>query len=104
MWENIFTGENHDIVVDTKMLIRAEFGAGAVLITMGALLGKTNEAQLMTLAIVETFFYCLNEAISIEFLHISDIGGSMVIHTFGAMFGLACTKAFSNANAFKSPN
>lgn len=37
----------------------------------------------------EVFFYCLNEAILMNIFAVFDIGGSMVIHTFGAFFGLA---------------
>jgi len=41
------------------------------------------------MATIEMFFYCLNEAILIDIFKVMDIGGSMVIHTFGAFFGLS---------------
>lgn len=41
------------------------------------------------MATLEIFFYCINEAILIEIFKVFDIGGSMVIHTFGAFFGLS---------------
>lgn len=41
------------------------------------------------MATFEVFFYCINEAILIEILGIYDIGGSIVIHCFGAFFGLS---------------
>jgi ammonium transporter Rh len=39
-------------------------------------------------------FYAINEAVVINAFYITDIGGSMVIHTFGAYFGLAATLFF----------
>ena len=39
-------------------------------------------------AIVEAVMYSFNEEIGIQ-LSVSDIGGSMIIHMFGAFFGLA---------------
>jgi ammonium transporter Rh len=41
------------------------------------------------MATFEVFFYCLNEAILMDIFKVFDIGGSMVIHTFGAFFGLS---------------
>ena len=41
------------------------------------------------MATIEIFIYCLNEAILMDIFKALDIGGSMVIHTFGAYFGLS---------------
>jgi len=38
----------------------------------------------------------VNEAIGIKILKVTDIGGSMVIHTFGAYFGLAASFFFKS--------
>jgi len=70
-------------------LIYGDFAAGAVLITFGAILGKCTLFQLWAVATFEVFFYCMNEAICYNILGIYDIGGSIVIHTFGAFFGLS---------------
>jgi len=70
-------------------LIIADFGAAAVLITFGAVLGKCNAFQLLMLALIEVFFFSLNEAIGVSSLKAVDMGGSMYVHTFGAYFGLA---------------
>jgi ammonium transporter Rh len=45
---------------------------------------------------IEAFFYTMNEKLIYEHLLISDVGGSMVIHMFGAYFGLACSYFFHN--------
>ncbi|KAL7530933.1 hypothetical protein ACHAXR_003756, partial [Thalassiosira sp. AJA248-18] len=65
-----------------------DFAAAAVLISFGAILGKvTKPSQLIVIALLEIIFYAINEEIG-KLLHVSDIGGSMVIHAFGAYFGL----------------
>jgi ammonium transporter Rh len=90
-WINVFDNNwKNNISFDVGTLINADFAAGAVLITFGALLGKTTPLQMMLLAMIEPIFYSLNEEIGIK-LKVSDIGGSMVIHCFGAFFGLACS-------------
>jgi ammonium transporter Rh len=45
--------------------------------------------QLWVLATIQQVFYCLNSAIATEIFQAADIGGSMIIHTFGAYYGLA---------------
>ena len=37
---------------------------------------------------IEVVFYSINNAIGTNALFIADIGGSMTIHTFGAVFGM----------------
>jgi len=43
------------------------------------------------LASLELIFYGINESIGVVILKVTDIGGSMYIHTFGAYFGLAAS-------------
>ena len=99
----LFTGFWHNVVefyfepehkwkpiqITMKYLILGDFGAGAVLISFGAILGKCSIFQLWVMATFEMFFYCINEAIIVEIFKVMDIGGSMVIHTFGAFFGVS---------------
>jgi len=49
-----------------KSLILGDFGAGAVLITYGVLLGKVNARQMITIAFFESIFYGLAESICVE--------------------------------------
>ncbi|KAG7385776.1 hypothetical protein PHYBOEH_008902 [Phytophthora boehmeriae] len=76
-------------IIDVTTLINGDFAAGAVLITFGAVLGKITPTQLLWMTFFELIFYAINEYILIETLHVADPGGSMVIHAFGAFFGLA---------------
>jgi ammonium transporter Rh len=78
------------INLDIEKLIVADFGAATVLITFGALLGKCNLFQLWVIATIEVFIFMLNDTIIYKLWEVSDIGGSMVIHTYGAYFGLSC--------------
>lgn len=78
-------------------LITGDFAAGAVLISFGAVLGRTGPTQLLVMMILELIFYAFNEAFGAgEFLAI-DVGGSMFVHTFGAYFGLAVSFMIGNA-------
>jgi len=85
----IIDGFFEKINLNMVTLINADFCAAAVLISMGAVLGKTTFSQLFLLATFETIFYCLNAVILLQKLHIVDVGGSITIHMFGAYFGLA---------------
>jgi len=84
----------HKISLNIEELIKGDFGAGAVLITFGAILGKCSLEQLWMLATFEIFFYALNESICAGQLVAVDMGGSMYVHTFGAYFGLAASYFF----------
>ncbi|CAB3988163.1 ammonium transporter Rh type A-like [Paramuricea clavata] len=77
------------IKLNMKSLITADFSAAAVLITFGALLGKVSRLQLLIIAFIEILMFAVNEFILLEELKVADAGGSMVIHCFGAYFGLA---------------
>eukprot|EP00794_Sanderia_malayensis_P008262 gene8262-9145_t len=76
------------VKISVKSLITSDFTAGAVLITFGAVLGKTSRLQLLVIAIIEVIFFAMNETILVHYLYVADVGGSMVIHLFGAYFGL----------------
>eukprot|EP00112_Aurelia_sp_Birch-Aquarium-sp1_P003620 Seg1408.7 transcript_id=Seg1408.7/GoldUCD/mRNA.D3Y31 product="Ammonium transporter Rh type A" protein_id=Seg1408.7/GoldUCD/D3Y31 len=70
-------------------MITADFNAGAVLISFGAIIGKASRLQLIVMAIIESVIYAVNELILVHYIKVTDIGGSMIIHMFGAYFGLA---------------
>jgi len=80
---------------EIEELILAEFGAASLLIAAGAVLGRLKMFQYIILGLVFIPFYMLNEWIIIEdgFGIIkdgfADTGGSIVIHAYGALFGLA---------------
>ena len=99
-------GENVDgFRLTAYKLIDGDIATAVVLISFGALLGRTNPAQLLIICFFELIFWAINFYICVEYLGIVDVGGSIVVHTFGAYFGLAVSfiiKPPSNENDNKS--
>jgi len=89
------------IRVDIPALILGDFGAAVVLISFGALLGKVNLTQMWVLATFECLFYTLNEALCLGYFSACDMGGCIVVHTFGAYFGCAACYFFEREKATK---
>ena len=102
-WHIILAGDGwHKIKIDITSLVIGDFGAGAVLITFGAILGKVNAKQIMIVAFLEPIFWALAEAVCVVKFEAVDMGGSMFVHTFGAYFGLACAMAITNKEKEKA--
>ncbi|CAH3195186.1 unnamed protein product [Porites evermanni] len=95
-------GHSH-IELSIQSLVTAEFAAATVLITYGAVLGKVSRLQLLVIGVLEIIFYAINELIAVEFLKFSDAGGSIIIHAFGAYFGLALSRTLYTKKALDSP-
>jgi len=77
------------IPLNIVSLINGDFCAAAVLITYGAVLGKITPLQLVCVVFFEVIFYSIVQFIVFQIFQAVDMGGSMVIHAFGAYFGLA---------------
>jgi len=100
-WSQALVEETADwkkIKIDISSFVIGDFGAGTVLITFGAVLGKCSLVQLWCLATIEVIFYGLNMAVCAE-LGVVDVGGCMYVHMFGAYFGVAATYFFQNHKA-----
>ena len=101
VYEDIYVHPGHGfetrLEISIISMIKSLFTAAAVLISMGACLGKTTPTQLMVMAVFEIFFFAINETIVAGMLRAVDMGGSMVVHTFGAYFGLAVSRVISKA-------
>ena len=82
-------------------MITADFTSTAVLISYGAVIGKASRLQLFVMTIVECIIFALNENVINEFLRISDAGGTIVLHVFGAYFGLAVSLVLKNNKDLK---
>nr|BAE25570.1 unnamed protein product [Mus musculus] len=70
-------------------MINADFSTATVLISFGAVLGKTSPIQMLIMTILEIAVFAGNEYLVTELFEASDTGPSMTIHAFGAYFGLA---------------
>lgn len=90
-WHQTFEGEYQMIKLTMSTLINADYAAAVHLITFGVLLGRVSLPQLILIATIETFFWSFNEALMFKSFKLTDIGGSIVIHMFGAYFGLAAS-------------
>jgi len=91
--------------IDT--LILAEFAAASLLITAGAVLGRLKMQQYLIMGILFIPFYMFNEWIMLDSglglidkgLFV-DTGGSIVIHAFGALFGLGVAISMTTKNEY----
>jgi len=79
---------------EIEQFILAEFGAASLLIATGAVLGRIKMHQYLILGLLFIPFYMFNELVVIDdYFHfvgrVADTGGSIVIHAFGAIFGIS---------------
>ncbi len=91
-------------------LILAEFAAASLLIAAGAILGRLKMYQYILLGILFVPFYAINEWVLIgNGLNLipagafTDTGGSILIHAFGALFGLAVAFNMTTKKEFNTP-
>jgi len=93
---------------EIEQLILAEFGAASLLIAAGAILGRIRIYQYLILGLLFIPFYILNELIVIgDYFHfvgkVADTGGSIVIHAFGALFGIAAAISLTTKKDLEIP-
>jgi ammonium transporter Rh len=102
-WENVrhrvsgalAPGSFPAIPLDLDRMIDADYTVATVLISFGAVLGRLSAAQALHMAFWEALFATANVSIQ-RHLGVADAGGSMVIHVFGAAFGLAFALALGD--------
>ena len=95
-------------VSEIEQFIMAEFGAASLLIAAGAVLGRIKMYQYMLLGLLFIPFYVFNELVVIDdyfnFVgQIADTGGSIVIHAFGAIFGISAAISLSTKAQRETP-
>lgn len=97
-WNKVFAENLVWTYIDVSLwsLIKADYAAMAVLISFGAVVGRLSAQQLIVLAFFEVIFYSFNQAVAWQRYYVADVGGSMLIHTFGAYFGLAASAVLDN--------
>ena len=93
-----------------ERMILAEFGAASLLICAGAVLGRLKLYQYMILAVLFVPCYAFNEWLLLKgglglvtkgaFV---DTGGSIIIHAFGALFGIGVAYSMTTAKEFETP-
>lgn len=83
------TFDGRTLRITIESMLNADFASASVLISFGAVLGVTTPLQLIIMAICEIAIFASNEHLGLHIMEISDVGASMLVHTFGAYFGLA---------------
>uniref|UniRef100_A0A8D0GF21 Rh family B glycoprotein n=1 Tax=Sphenodon punctatus TaxID=8508 RepID=A0A8D0GF21_SPHPU len=106
-WSTLIQGflhsfHNGKIHVGIESMINADFCSGAILISFGAVLGKTSPVQLLLMTLLEVTLFGINEYILLSLIGAKDAGGSMTIHTFGAYFGLTVSRLLYRPHLNKS--
>ena len=98
-------GEAAELRMDR--LILAEFCAASILIATGAFLGRLKMSQYIIMALIFVPSYMLNEWIMLDNGmglipkgQLIDTGGSIVIHQFGAYFGLGVIVRMTTSEDF----
>jgi ammonium transporter Rh len=90
-------------------LILAEFGAASLLITAGAVLGRLKMKQYIILGLLFIPFYMINEwliisnGLGLMKGAFADTGGSIVIHAFGALFGVSVAISMTTKEELEKP-
>lgn len=91
-------------VLGLHSMLSAEFAAVTVLISAGAVLGRTSPSQLLAMALCEVPIYLASEWLIVTRLGVLDVGGTITIHVFACYFGLGVSKTlFGNAKPTVHP-
>jgi len=96
---------------ETKIerFIMAEFAGASLLICAGAVLGRLKMVQYIVLGLLFVPCYIINEWIvlknGLKLLpgSFADTGGSIIIHAFGALFGIAVAMTMTTRSEFDAP-
>lgn len=102
-----------ELAIDFMAILNGNFAVAAVLISFGGLIGKVSPLQLVVVIVIELTCYCANKVYFLKQYAqdplILDCGGTIIIHVFGAYFGLAACKVLGpptdsklNASSYQS--
>ncbi|KAJ8393157.1 hypothetical protein AAFF_G00068400 [Aldrovandia affinis] len=101
-WFHSLDPADGKIKIGVENLINADFCVAGCLIAYGAVLGKVSPVQLLVMTLFGVTLFAVEEYIILTLIHARDAGGSMVIHTFGAYYGLAISWVLYRPNLYKS--
>ncbi|NWX14686.1 RHD protein, partial [Aegotheles bennettii] len=87
-----------------KRITKGIMSMAAVVISTGAVLGKTNPLQLILMTVVEIIVFHMSKCINNTFLKVPDDTSMMHVHLFGAYFGLAVSSRFSEPSPRSEKN
>ncbi|EDO30704.1 predicted protein [Nematostella vectensis] len=99
LMQGFFEMENNKIQLDIDSMIKGDLAAVTILVSFGAVLGKTSSLQLLLMSFIEVIFYTINRTICTTYLQAVDPGGAVLVHAFGAYFGLTVARVLYNKNS-----
>lgn len=106
-WASVLRWRWERIQLSISDLVLGNFASATVLISYGAVIGRVTPAQMVAAALVQVPLYSLNESIlaapysgGIEAI---DMGGSMFVHTFGALSGVVMSKCLRRTPDAEAP-
>ncbi|XP_072221057.1 rh blood group, D antigen [Leuresthes tenuis] len=79
------------IRVGLRSILVAEMCTASALISIGAILGKANPVHLILIALLNVSGFILNEWLLQTLLKVQPLSSIMLLHVFGALFGLEMT-------------
>jgi len=88
------TGDYH-LTFHVVSFIRANQGVAAVLVSFGALLGKTSPLQVLFLTLLGGACVTANKVYIIDAFLVKDVGCTYSVHLFGALFGVCASMVCS---------
>ncbi len=93
---------------EIEQFVLAEFSAASLLIAAGAILGRIKMYQYIVLAFLFIPFYMFNELVVVDDIFgfvgkVADTGGSIVIHAFGAIFGVSAAISLTTKKHRETP-
>jgi ammonium transporter Rh len=98
-WDRLINGnpEGHTTIKLEQLIItRGSYCVAAILISFGGVIGKVGPKELLIMGLIEAVGYTFNEVFVSDKIGALDVGGSMLIHSFGAYFGLTVSWILSN--------
>ncbi|XP_062977103.1 ammonium transporter Rh type A-like [Elgaria multicarinata webbii] len=74
-------------------ILTAEFAAVTILISAGAIMGRTSSVQLLLMGFCEIPLYVACEWLIVSYFRAVDVGGTITLHIFACYFGLGAAIA-----------
>ena len=91
-----FNADNYYIYLTEVDFTLGLYSAASMFVTLGCCVGRVGPLECLLMCVFHEIGFTYNEVICIEKIHAYDVGGSMVIHAFGAYSGLAFSLIFSS--------
>ncbi|CAI5778454.1 ammonium transporter Rh type A-like [Podarcis lilfordi] len=86
-------GQHGRVHLGLYNILTAEFAAVTVLISAGAILGRTSPIQLLLMSLCEIPLYVACEWLIVSYFQAVDVGGTITLHVFACYFGLGTSIA-----------